>query len=74
MTNSCQPTPEDLQNLRMSRGLSIRGLAKLLQVDKSTIYRWEHGKSAIKQTTWISIQTLLNGSISAQALFNDQVK
>jgi len=37
-------TPEEILQLRKTMGLSIRGFADRIGVDKSTIVNWEQGR------------------------------
>lgn len=46
---------EQLRNLRIKRGVSIRFLSKSTGIHRSSIYNWEHGKAIPKSHELISL-------------------
>lgn len=46
---------ERLRSLRMEKGVSIRYLAESTGLHRSSIYRWEHGKTIPKSREVISL-------------------
>jgi transcriptional regulator with XRE-family HTH domain len=51
-------TPAELTAWRQQAGLSQAGLARLLDVDKQTVWRWEHGERAIPSYLRLALQSL----------------
>lgn len=54
-----------LRAARLARGLRQDDLAQLLQVDRSTIARYEAGERAMSVSTLVQVARLLNQSVSA---------
>jgi hypothetical protein len=50
-------TGSDVRQWRQRVGLSVRGLAKLIHVCNSTLFRWESGRSCIspKNQMWLQL-------------------
>jgi hypothetical protein len=50
---------QDVRQWRQRVGLSVRGLAKLLHVCNSTLFRWESGRSCLSPRNQVWMQVLI---------------
>lgn len=51
-------TPADLTAWREANSLSQSELARLLGVDHATVWRWEHGKTAVPPFLHLALKAL----------------
>jgi DNA-binding transcriptional regulator YiaG len=58
-------TPQGLRAWRLDHGLSQVQLARLLEVQYQTVYRWENGKIAIPRTVELALLYLNNAGLES---------
>jgi transcriptional regulator with XRE-family HTH domain len=58
------PTPNRLAEIRAAAGMSQAALARELNIDKSTIWRWEQGKRKISDDTKLRLAALFGVSVA----------
>ena len=56
--------PEEIKTLRKSKGLTQEQLATIMQVDSTTIYRWENGIVSPNGVNRLSSPTVMGGSFA----------
>ena len=57
-------TPSELTAWRETAKLSQAGLARLLHVDKQTVWRWEHGDRSIPSYLRLALHSLEKETVS----------
>lgn len=57
------PTPNRLAEIRTAAGLSQSQLARELNIDKVTVWRWEKGQRGIDDTTKLWLSARFNVSV-----------
>ncbi len=58
------PTPNRLAEIRTTAGVSQSALARELDIDKSTVWRWEQGKRQIPDETKLQLAARFDVSVS----------
>lgn len=61
-------THSDMRKARQSLGYTQQELAGLLDVNLSTVWRWEKGDTPIPRTVWLALQSLSSKAPPAEGL------
>jgi transcriptional regulator with XRE-family HTH domain len=56
-------TPEQVAAWRAAHGMTLDQLAAQLQVDRATVYRWEHGQRAIPYMLELALWAIDHGAL-----------
>lgn len=65
--------PETLRLLRAGAGLTGVELARLLDTDKETVSRWEHGKQRFNTAIWNTVADLALDAIQGRTTTRDRL-